>query len=289
MSSLGETLTVRASDGFELAASLHRTEAPPRFAALIAPAMGVPRRVYAPFAAFLGRQGIASLSLDYRGIGGSRPKRLRGFRAALHDWGELDLPAGLAALRAAYPGLPIAFVGHSVGGQLFGLGAAEPDVRAALFFASQSGHWRHWSGARRLLMAALWNGAMPALASAIGFLPMRAMGQGEDLPAGVALEWARWGRHPDYVLSYARERGGLGFGRWGGALRAYGFQDDGYAPPAAVEALAQMYSGSRREVRIVSPGELGLRAIGHFGWLRPTYEAPLWAPAVAWLSGAVGD
>ena len=43
-----------------------------------------------------------------------------------------------------------------------------------------------------------------------GYLPMRAFRQGEDVPAGVAREWAEWGRHPRYVRKYADPRGGLG-------------------------------------------------------------------------------
>ncbi len=286
VSKAAEPTILRARDGFPLAATFALPAGEPWGAALVAPAMGVPRRHYAPLQAFFAREGLASLALDYRGIGGSAPPRLRGFRATLHDWAELDLAAALEALRARFSRLPLAYVGHSVGGQIFGL-LPQPDVRAALFFASQSGHPRHWRGARRLLLASLWNGLLPLLAGALGYLPMRAFGQGEDLPAGVAREWARWGRRRDYVLSYARPRGGLGFARWDGRLCAYGFTDDGYAPEAAVRALVAMYERAQSELRIVSPRELGVPAIGHFGWLRPSFEAPLWAPALAFLRDAL--
>src|SRR5512142_76942 len=104
-----ETLAIPARDGFPLAADLFLPAGEPRAAALLAPAMGVPRAFYAAFAGHLAEQGIAALTVDYRGIGGSREGAgtLRGFRAALHDWAELDLAGALDALASRAPGAPL--------------------------------------------------------------------------------------------------------------------------------------------------------------------------------------
>ena len=80
------------------------------------------------------------------------------------------------------PGAPLLWVGHSVGGQLLGL-LPEAPVRAAVFLGSQSGWPGHWSGLSRAVMAALWWGVIPASTAVAGYLPMRALGQGEDVPA----------------------------------------------------------------------------------------------------------
>ncbi len=281
-----ETLRVRARDGLSLAADLFLPGEPARAAVLVAPAMGVPRRYYTPFAAHLAGAGLAALTLDYRGIGGSRDGTLRGFRAALHDWAEQDLAGALDALAARVPGAPLLWVGHSVGGQLFGL-LDDPRLRGALFVGAQSGHWRLWPGAGRLALLAWWH-VIPALVSVFGHLPGAAFGGGEDVPAGVAREWAAWGRERDYVLSYARPRGGLGFGRFAGPLLSYAISDDGYAPVPTVEALVRYYAAARAELRVVRPDDVGERAIGHFGFFRPRFGPTLWAEASAWLLRAAG-
>jgi predicted alpha/beta hydrolase len=181
-------------------------------------------------------------------------------------------------------------VGHSAGGQLFGLHTG-PEVAGALLVGAQSGHWRHWSGLARLGMAALWHVGLPALVPLVGYLPMRAFRQGEDVPAGVALEWARWGRHREYILAH-RPPAGAAFSAHRGPVRLYAVLDDAYAPPRSVEALARMFRGTAAEVRRLAPADAGVARLGHFAFFRPRFEATLWAEALAWLrerAGAAAD
>lgn len=276
-------ITLQAPDGVSLTGDLVLPPGPPCAAVVIAPAMGVRRRYYAAFARFLARRHqLASLTIDYRGIGDSRGAALRRTRASLTDWGELDLAAATDELARRFGGLPLRFVGHSVGGQLMGFVPDAPFERA-LFVGSQSGHWRHWDGARRAGMALLWHAVIPASTFALGYLPGRALGGGEDVPGGVARQWARWGRHPDYLGVSAREREGAWFGAWRGTLRTYAIADDAYAPERAVRALAEMYSGAAREVRVIAPRDIGARAIGHFGFFRERFEPTLWEDAAGFL------
>ncbi len=280
-----EAIAIRARDGRELAGDLFLPDGPPRAAVLVAPAMGVPRRYYAGFAAFLARDGMAALTLDYRGIGGSRNGALRGFPASLHDWGEQDLAGAADLLAARVPGAPLLWVGHSVGGQLLGL-VEGVRLAGALLVGAQSGHWRLWPGARRWQVFALWHLLIPALVPLLGRLPAAMLGGGEDVPPGVAREWAAWGRRRDYVLSYAGPRGGRGFASYAGPLVSYAVSDDGFAPVPTVEALLGFFPAARRELRVVRPAELGERRIGHFGFFRSRFEPTLWREAAAWLGAA---
>ena len=136
-------LSIPALDGFRLAGSL--AIPPPEQALLgtvvIASAAGVPRRYYKPFASYLARAGLRTLTFDYRGVGGSRPTSLRGFRAALHEWGERDLAGAITWAADQRPDLPVLVVTHSVGGQVLGLAPSLDRVRAVLSVASQSGYW----------------------------------------------------------------------------------------------------------------------------------------------------
>jgi predicted alpha/beta hydrolase len=49
-----------------------------------------------------------------------------------------------------------------------------------------------------------------------------------------------------------------------------------------VEALHAHYGARERAHRHLTPAELGLRRIGHFGFFRPGAE-PLWRETAEWL------
>jgi len=95
-------------DGYALSAGLFLPEGPPKAAVLLAGAMAVPARFHAPLARYIAEESAAALTLDYRGIGGSRPEgSLRGFHATFHDWGERDLGGAVDWLADRFPGLPL--------------------------------------------------------------------------------------------------------------------------------------------------------------------------------------
>jgi predicted alpha/beta hydrolase len=270
-----EDVRFPARDGFPLAGTLFPADRP-RGAVVVASAMGVRRRLYAAFAAHLAEGGLTTLTFDYRGIGDSRAGPLRGFEAHLHEWGERDLAGALDWILRDDRGLPLQLVAHSVGGQVFGL-VEDAKVSGAVFVAAQSGSWKLWRGLARLGMFGLWHLLLPGFARTLGYIPMKALGQGEDLPAGVGAEWARWGRQDAYVLSYAGPRGGMGFARFKGPLRAYAIADDGYAPRAGVEALVAMYARAEGEVRVLAPRDVGAERIGHFDVFKPRFRETIWA------------
>jgi predicted alpha/beta hydrolase len=109
------------------------------------------------------------------------------------------------------------------------------------------------------------------------------LGNGEDLPAGVAHEWARWARHPDYLLSHdlsVREK----FRRVNIPLKFVSLTDDALiAPKRAVQAIASWYGSTDKEHRHIHPKVIGAKAIGHFGFFRESFRETLWQEALAWL------
>jgi len=262
-------------DGFDLGGELFLPEGPPRACALIGGAMAVRARFYGPFARFLAGQGIAALTFDYRGIGASRPKgSLRGFPAHFHDWGEKDLAGAADFLAQRFPDLPLGLVGHSAGAQLMGM-VEGVDIRRALFVAAGTAYWKAYRWRARAVMASFWWGAIPLLTAAYGYLPMRLFGQGDDVPLGVAREWAKWGKDPRYVFSHAEPLGGMGYTRYAGPIRGVCFEDDTYAPRAAMESLLALYTGARKELQM-RPGP-----VGHFGFFR---QPALWPETAAFLT-----
>jgi predicted alpha/beta hydrolase len=276
-------LVIPARDGYPLAATVFGPEAAGDWV-VVNSATAVPRGYYARFARFLAAQGFGVVTYDYRGIGGSRPARLRGFRARMRDWAQLDA-AGAFDWVDVRGASSVAAVGHSFGGQALGLLPRPERLAAAIVVGAQSGYWRLWDGWRQAQVAVFWHAVIPGLCAVCGFFPGRVLGMGENSPAGVAREWAAWGRRPGYVT----EADGLaaGYARVRCPLRSYSFSDDTFAPPRAVEALLGFYSAARVERRALEPGDLGVRAFGHWSFFKERYREPLWTEAAAWLRDAV--
>lgn len=276
----GRDVKLTAADGAPLAGSVWDARGPSRGAVVVASATGVRRRYYAPFAAWLSGRGFSVLTFDYRGIGGSRTKQARA-RASMSDWGERDLPAAIEWAARELGGDQVSVVGHSVGGQLVGLLPDPSPIRALVTVGSQSGDFRLWPAPSRYKMAMLWYGVAPSVTKAVGFLP-GVLGVGEDLPAGVALQWARWCRRPGYLGGGSRgEARRAGFARVRAPILAFGFDDDDYAPPAAVDALLALFSNADVRRRQIGRDEA---RVGHFGFFRERHR-DLWREAAAFLEG----
>jgi predicted alpha/beta hydrolase len=118
---------------------------------------------------------------------------------------------------------------------------------------------------------------MPVLTSLCGYFPSHRLGLGEDLPAGVAREWARWCRSPAYMDDY------LGHAAFTSPMLALSFADDSFAPRRAVEALHRQYRAAAIEHRHVAPSDYGATRIGHFGFFKPGIPG-LWKETTDWLA-----
>ena len=267
-------ITLTAADGYRLGATLFGSSAR---AVLIMAASGVPQSYYAKFAAYLAGRGFTVLTFDYRGVGRSLSSDIRRHPARMRDWATLDAAAAFSYL--AHSRLLV--VGHSFGGQALGLLPDPSRIAGALTVGSQSGYWRNWPALGRAWMWPAVHIGLPLVSRLHGYFPGSRLGFGEDLPAGVAIEWASWCRHPRYLV------GALGvheaYARFRAPLRAYAISDDPFAPRRAVEALGSLYPNSRWETRPVAPRDLGVKSIGHFGFFRERFRDSLWRETADWL------
>jgi predicted alpha/beta hydrolase len=247
-------------------------------------ATAVPRQFYRHIAASLAEAGYNALTWDYRGIGGSRPPSLRGFEARARDWVLLDMAGVIDWAVSELRPERLFLVGHSFGGQTAGMldNAAAVDGMATM--SAQSGYWGRQGGAQKVVVFLHAWLSLPLLPRIFGLMPMRRFGLGEDLPRGVALEWGRWCRHPDYLLgdsSLPLHR----YADFTASVLAYSFGDDAWGTPASVDAMMSAYPNVER--RHVEPRDAGLARIGHVGFFRPESEA-LWADMIGWF-GARGE
>lgn len=272
-----------ARDGYVLGATLFEPASPNGRAVLVCAATGVPRGYYAKYAGDLAGRGFVALTFDYRGIGESRPARLRGFKARMRDWVQADIGGALDFLAARYPHHHLSAVGQSFGGQALGALEGNERIASALMVAAQSGYWQHWRGAPRAGMFLLTHALLPLGSRCLGYFPASVLGTGEDLPAGVAIEWARWCRTPDYLVGDLGQETRRRYAAFTAPILAYNFTDDGYAALPALHALLALYSGASKEVRRVAPADVAARRIGHFGFFREQFRESLWRSSADWL------
>jgi predicted alpha/beta hydrolase len=278
-----------AADGFELSGTFYPAAGAAKAALLIVPAMGVSQRYYADFAQWLAGQGFAVLSFDYRGMGASRPpahrKSLKGLQADVLTWAERDTAAALDWLdRQVGAHTPIHWLGHSLGGQIFGLVPNRGRVSRMVTVGTGSGYWLQNAPPLRRYVWWLWYVVAPLALKLCGYFPGRSLKKVGDLPHGVMAQWRRWCLHRDYLMG----EGGAAWRERYAAVRtpilSLSFTDDEFMSAQNTAALHGFYANAPREMRRIAPADVGARRIGHFGFFRRQFADRLWAQVPHWLS-----
>jgi predicted alpha/beta hydrolase len=274
---MSQALTIRTADGCELGATLFAPARAPTAGVLLAGAMATPQTHYAAFAAWLAQQGLAVLTFDYRGTHASGGDRVASIDASFDTWGEEDVSAAARALRDAVgAGVPLLYLGHSLGGQLFASCTEQALFQRAVVVASGSGYWPRlrervprWG---LFLVTQVWG---PLLTPVFGYFPGARLGKVGNLPRGVIRQWTRWCRHPQYLARDAAQR--ERFGRVATPITYLNASDDEvFSDWSAAQFIALFPAGTVRRRIELQPQALGVRRIGHFGYFREKLQATLW-------------
>lgn len=281
----GQPIAITCDDGVVLGGHLWTAESDGTAGSVIVNcATGVLARYYHRYARFLAGHGFDVLTYDYRGIGESRPKDLRGCSYRWRDWGERDFAAALRFMHTGRPGAPIAVVGHSIGGFLPGLASNAPFISRMLTVGAQYAWWGDYAAAERLQLFAKWHVAMPILTALFGYFPGRRLGWLEDLPAGVANEWSFRRRkfedsfpHADRQVSRDRMSAVTA------SILALSLTDDDIGTIAAVRRTLGYYTGAHRALVRLRPSDFGRRAIGHFALFHDSHADDFWTESLEWL------
>lgn len=285
--SLAHELVIDAPDGQALGATLWMVSAarPPDRYVVINAGAGIPMRYYDRFAAWLADRGVPTLTYDYRGIGASAPRSLRGFRMSVEDWGSKDFAAVLDHLSRRFPGARPSVLGHSIGGFVTGLTPGGERIERIALVGTHTGYWRDYAPRVRLPMYVTWHLMMPLVARTLGYVPGRRFGLPADLPAGVARDWSRrrrpepWSdlRRPDGTLD--RERIDAAIARFD-AFRAetlvVSLADDPFATQEATARVAALFRHCTIREQRIDPQAAGLPRVGHFGFFRTRMRDTLW-------------
>lgn len=275
-----------ACDGFPLQGTYFPAALPTCFPVLICPATGLRQSFYFPFADWLCATGHPVFVFDYRGMGASLDVcHVRQSRARKQDWGQLDMPAALDWLLRESGASEAHLVGHSAGAQLVGLMPNHASIRSLCAISASSGYVGNIRWPKRMAALLLANLYVPVTARLLGYVPARVLGWGDDLPASVGLQWARWCRRPGYMANEF----GVGvvrhyYSEFSAPITVVAATDDPLATPANIEDWLRWLPRARCNLHFISPKSCDGRAIGHVGMFRRQH-ASLWPELTRALQG----
>lgn len=270
-----------AADGYHLAATCYLPAGEPLGVVMIASAMAVEQRYYAPIANWLAGKGWQVISFDYRGMGKSRHGPLALLDVDLQGWARLDCDAVLREAVIAAEGKPVIWLGHSLGGQLPAFMPDMERVHRVITIAAGSGYWfeNAWPLKRRVWL--LWFLVAPMATRLLGYFPGARLGMVGDLPAGVIRQWRRWCLNPEYAIGAEGPDMARQFAEMSAPISGFAFSDDELMSKRNIEWLHNAYSETNVDFQYIHPANLGLKQVGHFGFFRPEHEAMLWPMLLA--------
>ncbi|WP_455555732.1 alpha/beta hydrolase family protein [Comamonas sp.] len=249
---------------------------------VIAAAIGVPQRFYTAFAQWLAAHGYAVTTFDYRGHAESLHGPLRKASANLLDWAA-DCAAVATHMRKQAPGLPLYWIGHSVGAQLPGIQGRGMPIDGLLSVASGSGYWRDNAPPTRRKVLLWWHVIAPVLTGLCGCMPGKKWGLVGDLPAGVVWQWRKWCMHPNYGIGVEGDALRRAYASARYPLHAFSVEDDEMMSWRSTASLVSWYRNCPQTVERLRMLDVPQRRIGHFGFFRSEMEPSLWPRALAVL------
>lgn len=182
-------ITVFTADGYPLEAHIIEPAQSNGKVLLVNSATGVKQQVYFSFGKYLAEKGFTVITYDYRGIGLSKPEKLKGFRASMRIWGTHDFKALSDYVKEHYPEYEKFCLGHSVGALILGMSQGSSIFSRFIFVGTQDAYIGHLP--KRIVLTALlgFGVAVPFTSNVLGYFPAHWFGLGESLPKGTAMDW----------------------------------------------------------------------------------------------------
>lgn len=156
---------------------------------LINSATGVKQQIYFSFAKFLAANGFIVITYDYRGIGESKPLKMRGFEASMRVWGTVDYKTVTNFIQQEYSHTIKFCLGHSVGALILGMNEDSKIFKKFIFVATQDAYIGNLTPKVAIAGALGFGIALPVMTELFGYFPANRFGLGESLPKGVAYDW----------------------------------------------------------------------------------------------------
>ena len=244
------------------------------------------KEFYLKLANYLTEQNYIVVLFDYRGVGESKPKSLKGFEMSIADWGIHDANSVTTWIKNEYPHLKIHLLAHSMGGQIYGLMDGWDIFDKVIMLTTSSGNFNKFAP-----KTYKWKVKLPAkilfplLNKIFGYVPGK-FGVGEDWPKGVAQDWIKNSNENGLMPNYLHRKVSQSYYQnIDKNITAWYFLDDPMSTPETIKELALSYPKAILNIKTIHPSEVGLEKIGHFGLFKNKAENRLWPMLIEEIKG----
>jgi predicted alpha/beta hydrolase len=270
---------IRTKDGSKISLSCYAPEKSIEKVMIIAPTGELTKKFYDPFACFMQQKGFTVITFDYRGMGSSAPKDLKGYKANMHQWAVQDIDAVILYAKNSFANHEIVYVGHCIGGETVGLAQASQYINKLILVNSALSCRKFWSLRHRFKVTGM-RFMIRLMSKWFGYFPGRKIGYAENLPGGVMNEWADWCSMPNGLFDLFPDNN---YRKLQIPLLAFSFSDNPHSPPRAVQELLNHFSAAFITWHHLKPENVGLKKVGHSGFFDPVMENKTWTTLIDWL------
>ncbi len=270
-----QNLTLHTEDQTPIAASLFYPERSNQKLIIINSATGVRQQIYFGFASYLSENGFTVITYDYRGIGLSKPLKMKNFPANMRIWGNQDFKTITDYARETFKNYHYFCIGHSVGALLLGMNPNSILFEKLVFIGTQKafvGNLRFKTKVEAYLGFGI---AQPLFTIALGYFPAQWFGLGESLPSGSAFDWRTLILHKKSTnkLLESTEDFSKILTQNVFVIRA---EDDEWVTGKGVQSLMkETYPNMKPVFRFLKIEESEKKKIGHINFFR-SYNRNLW-------------
>ncbi|KMQ67876.1 alpha/beta hydrolase [Chryseobacterium sp. FH2] len=242
---------------------------------LINSATGVKQQVYFSFAQFFSDKGFTVITYDYRGIGLSKPKNMRGYNASMRIWGSKDFKTLTEYVKSQFPDYEKYCLGHSVGALILGMNNDSEMFKEFIFVGTQNAFVGNLKFKTKIEAYLGFGIVQPLTTGLLGYFPAHWFGLGESLPKNCAYDWRTLILNKkstngllDKIDDYSKKLTQKVF-----VIRA---EDDVWLTEKGVKSLLDdIYPNLRPTYRLVKTSESEKGEIGHVNFFR-SYNKKLW-------------
>ncbi|MEP7374493.1 MAG: alpha/beta fold hydrolase [Chitinophagaceae bacterium] len=275
-----EKKKIRTKDGRTIGITCYLPETGNKGCIVLAPAAQFVQRNYEAFSNFFEQQGYIVITFDYRGVGESAPAQLKGFEAGLQQWAVHDADAVLRFARSNFQNQELIYIGHGIGGELVGLAQASQYINRLVLVSSSLSCKKLWTWTGRLRLNV--RKTVARLASRwVGYFPGKRLGLFNDLPKGVAHEWANWCDNPNGLFDVFPENN---YRKLQVPLLAVSFSNDWTTPEKAVKRLLSYFSSACITWHHINPQELGWKKRKQCCFFAFAMQSKTWEMLRTWLN-----
>jgi len=242
---------------------------------LINSATGVKQQVYFSFAQFFSEKGFTVITYDYRGIGLSKPEKMKHFNASMRIWGSMDYKTLTQYIKNHFAGYQKYCLGHSVGALIIGMNEDSRIFEEFVFIGTQNAFVGNLKFRTKIEAYLGFGIAQPLTTTLLGYFPAHWFGLGESLPKNCAYDWRTLilNRKSTNGLLEKIEDYSENLTQKVFVIRA---EDDVWLTEKGVKSLLNVtYPNLKPTYRLVKTSESERGKIGHVNFFR-SYNRKLW-------------